>query len=93
MLFLVSMLAYHYARPELEFGLLRFWNIDIRNHWDPEALPIYLYALWGCCGMTLIHIALNFRRNRRMEDHHFFHSVMLLVITLISLAVYFTHGG
>lgn len=88
-LFLVYVLAYHYARPEVEYGLLRYWDIDIRSGWDLKTLPIFLYAIWSCCGVTLISIFLNFSRNRRLEDYHIFNFVLLLLITLASLAVYY----
>lgn len=88
-LFLVMLLAYHFARPEIEYGLLRYLGVDIRTFWDPQTLPLFLYALWGCCGLTLVSTVLNFSRNRRMEDYHLFNFALLLLIALITLASYY----
>ena len=88
-LFLVAMLAFHYARPEVEYGLLRYWDIDVRTSWKPQMLRVFLYALWSCCGVTLVSVVLNFPRNRRLEDYHIFYFVLLLLIALGSLAAYY----
>ena len=88
-LFLVAMSAFHYARPEVEYGLLRYWDVDIRTSWDPQTLPVFLYALWSCCGVTLVSVVLNFPRNRRLEDYHIFYFVLLLLIALGSLLTYY----
>jgi len=88
-LFLVAMLAFHYARPEVEYGMLRYLDMDIRKSWDRQTLPLFLYALWSCCGITLLSILLNFSRNRRQEDYHIFNFVLLLLIALGGLALYY----
>jgi hypothetical protein len=88
-LFLIAMLVFHYARPEIEYGLLRYLAIDIRDVWHPQLLPVYLVALWACCGITLVSVLMNIQRNRRSEDHHVFHLILLLFIVLASLVNFY----
>ena len=88
-LFLMTLLAFHFARPELEYGFLRYGNIDIRHHWDPASSPVFLYSLWSCCIITLISSLINFKRNRRVGDYHIFYFMFLLVIVLISLVAFY----
>ena len=88
-LFLAALLAFHFARPELEYGLLRFSHANIRGDWDPKTSPIFLYSLWSCCGVTLISSLINFKRNRRAGDYQFFYFVFLLVIVLVSLVAFY----
>ena len=88
-LFLVAILAFHYARPEVEYGLLRYLGLDIRKTWELKMQLVFLYSLWGCFGITLISVVLNFSRNRRLEDYHIFYFAFLLFIAVVSLAAYY----
>jgi hypothetical protein len=88
-LFLLAMLTFHYARPEIEYGLLRYWDIDIRSDWLLQLQQLFLYSLWSCCFVTLLSLALNFSRNRRAGDYHIYYFLLLLIIVLVSLLTYY----
>ena len=88
-LFLLAILAFNYARPELEYGLLRYLGIDIRSSWIAKIQEIFLFALWSCFGVTSLSVYLNFYRNRRLEDFHIFYFVLLLIIVAVTLLAYY----
>ena len=47
LLFVLALVMAHYARPEMDTGLVRYWGIEIRSDWHPQ-LTVYLqYLLWA----------------------------------------------
>ena len=88
-LFWLAVFAFNYPRPEIEYGLVRYWDLDFRSTWEPTHLSVFLYALWGCFGITLVSIALVFRRNRRLNDNQIYYFELLFVIALGSLIAYY----
>jgi len=88
-LFLLAILAFNYARPEIEYGLLRYLGIEIRSSWIAQIQEIFLFALWSCFAVTSLSVYLNFFRNRRLEDFHIFYFVLLLIIVVVTLVAYY----
>ena len=35
LVFMVCLIITHYASPEMDSGLVRYWHIDIRTYWRP----------------------------------------------------------
>lgn len=86
-LFIAGLVVAHYASPELDTGLVRYWDIEIRSDWHPR-LTVYLqYLLWGvacCSGLSLL---LNRLRLRRRGDHLHF-NIVILLLSSIGLLLY-----
>ncbi|RJG48452.1 hypothetical protein [Motilimonas pumila] len=88
-LLLVALLLFHYARPELETGLVRYFELDVRTHWQPHLKNYLLYVLWGCSGLSLLSFVINLRYSRRKQDKVWFNFIMLLVICAVSLLFFY----
>ena len=85
--FLVALIMFHYARPEFEYGLIRYLGVDYRDHWlmKPRNLLILFLVLTGI--MSSISIAVRQKRNRRADDSIGINQISLLVICIICLLV------
>lgn len=89
-LFVVALGITHLARPEMNTGLVRYWNIPIRDFWDPSRTAQLIYLLWWCCGVSLASITLNQFRLRRRGDRQQYNTVLLLLISLGALSYFYT---
>ncbi|MFM2476160.1 hypothetical protein [Celerinatantimonas sp. MCCC 1A17872] len=89
LLFLVALIVFHYARPQINYGYLEFKGIDTRQNWDKTYLPWYLRSLWLCFGVTLIDVLLRLKRNRRKSDYHFYNLFILMLMIIGALGSYY----
>ncbi|MFC4698924.1 hypothetical protein ACFO4O_01960 [Glaciecola siphonariae] len=87
MLLVVSLVVFHYARPEFISGVQTYWGIEGRDFWSQAYLQRLLALLQACLGLSLIAFLLRARRNRRHSDPL---AVNLLVLAGISLVSLFT---
>ncbi|WP_026959111.1 MULTISPECIES: hypothetical protein [Aliagarivorans] len=91
-LFLGSLIAYHYARPEIPYS--NFVNPDgvvYRDYWREDYQRLFVYLLWSCCGITLAGVLLNYRRSRRRSDHYLVNLGLLGLISVSSLFAYYVN--
>ncbi|MBZ9611022.1 hypothetical protein [Rheinheimera maricola] len=87
LVFIAGLVVAHYASPELDTGLVRYWGIEIRTDWHP-ILTVYLqYLLWVVVVVSAMSIALNRLRLRRRGDHLHL-NIILLLLTSIGLLLY-----
>ena len=89
-LFVAASVVFHFARPELETGLHRYWGIEAREGWN-ESLVFWLLGLLGLCVvMSLIGILVRRRRARRASDSNWSNIFFLLVAAGSGLALVWT---
>lgn len=79
----------HLAKPEMRTGLTTYWNIEVRDYWEPNLTGQLIYLLWWCCLISLISIVLNQFRLRRATDRQQYNSVALLLIALAALSFFY----
>lgn len=79
----------HLAKPEMRTGLTSYWNIELRDYWEPTLTGQLIYLLWWCCLISLISIVLNQFRLRRATDRQQYNSVALLLIALAALSFFY----
>ena len=79
LLFVLALVMAHYARPEMDTGLVRYWGIEVRTDWRPK-LTLYLqYMLWATAALSGISLMLNYLRSRRRNDHLHLNIILLLL--------------
>ncbi len=83
-LFFTALLLFHYARPEIDYGLLRYMQVDVREDWLTGTKPLLYIILMVCSMMSLAAFSLLRQRSRRSEDSRGYN---LLGITLFSIAL------
>ena len=85
LLFVVALVVFHYARPELVSGLQEYWGFDVRKDWS-ETLSFYLILLLCMCVMlATLTFFLRRQRTRRKGDFFGVNLGILITITLIGL--------
>lgn len=83
--FLAALVVFHYARPEIAYGMQEFWGVEGRREWS-ESLSLYLMILLVCCMLlSLVVLILKRQRNRRTRDHYGANGFVLLFVALGSL--------
>ena len=87
--FVVALIVFHYARPELISGVQAFWGVEGRDNWS-YTLSFYLIALLlTCVGLSATVLLLKRRRNRRKKDYFGAGGFVLLFVAAASLlAIY-----
>ena len=84
-LFLVALIVFHYARPELVSGLQEYWGVDVRKDWS-ETLSFYLILLLCMCIMlATVTLFLKRQRSRRKGDFFGINLGFLIAMTLVGL--------
>ena len=85
--FILALIVFHYARPEMEYGIIRYFGLDYRDHWlvTPRNLMILFLILTGI--MSSISILLRQNRIRRSSDSIGVNQISLLIICIICLLV------
>lgn len=87
LVFLLALILVHYARPEMDTGLVRYFGLDLRDTWRP-LLTQYLQAvLWLTALLSAISLTLNYLRSRRHSDHLHF-NIVILLLSSISFLLY-----
>ncbi|MCH8538014.1 MAG: hypothetical protein LAT66_09620 [Alkalimonas sp.] len=87
LVFIVAIVLVHYARPELDTGLVRYWELDIRQDWHPTLTTWLHYVLWVTAALSGISLVLNRLRARRKGDR-LHYNLLLLLLTSIALVLY-----
>lgn len=82
LLFTFALIMSYYAAPDNEYGVLRYHGIEVRKFWLTP-LTGYLYVLlWLSALISYVSIILNRFRSRRKNDHQYFNSILLFIITV-----------
>lgn len=90
--FLVSLITFHYARPEMVPGYAAYLKIEneYRTEWDLGLSNFLFIELLICCVVSFVAIFVNARRMRRKTDRLHFNAILLFLVSLSTgLIVYF----
>ncbi|MFY8349493.1 hypothetical protein AAEU29_03010 [Pseudoalteromonas sp. SSM20] len=85
--FILALIMFHYARPELEYGVIRYFGMEYRDHWlvTPRNLLILFLILTGI--MSSISLFVRQHYNRRSQDSIGVNQISLLIVCIICLLV------
>lgn len=79
LLFLAALIVSHYARPEMDSGLVRYLGLDIRDYWRPRLTLWLVYLLWCSVVVSVASLLLNKMRLKRRGDHLHFNIILLFL--------------
>ncbi len=83
--FIFALIMSFYAAPETNYGVVRYYDIEIQQFWLTP-LTGYLYILlWLSALGSYISLLVGKYRNRRRVDHPEYSLIFLLTINLIWL--------
>jgi len=83
--FLVALILFHYARPEIEYLIYHLveQQISVRTTWV-ENLKYWLeMTLYFCLSLSVLTIGLNQFRLKRRTDRQRYNTYMLIVMSLV----------
>ncbi|MFT5756509.1 MAG: small-conductance mechanosensitive channel [Alteromonadaceae bacterium] len=85
--FIFALVLSHYAAPEKDYGMLRYYNIEVRKNWL-QPLTDYLYmVLWLSAASSFFYLFIQkYRRRRKTDNRHF--NLWLLLVIAIAWVVY-----
>jgi len=87
---LIALGLTHLAKPEMRTGLTDYWQIELRQYWEPELTAWLIYLLWFCCMFSLCSLVLNQFRLRRSSDRRAFNTLLLLLVSLAALSFFYS---
>lgn len=80
--FVAALIVFHYARPELIFGVQEYWGMDGRSDWS-GTLSFYLLCLLSACNfLSALVLILRRIRTRRKNDYFGINVIILLAISV-----------
>lgn len=83
--FIVALFMSYYAAPDKDYGVLRYYDIEIRQFWLTP-LTGYLYMLlWFSALGSYLALMIDKYRSRRQTDNPRYHLFFLLGVNLIWL--------
>lgn len=83
--FLIALLMSYYAAPDKDYGILRYYDIEIRQFWLTP-LTGYLYILlWLSALGSYLALMTDKYRSRRRGDNPHYHLIFLLTVNLFWL--------
>lgn len=80
LLFVVAVVMSYYAAPERVMGIVKYKVQDPRSHWLFPLTDYLFYLLAFNAVMSIVTIAINRFRSRRVSDGAGFNSFLLLVV-------------
>jgi len=83
LLIIVAMVIAFYAAPETDYGLLRYYQLQIRTSWVTPLTTYLYFILWFNALLSIGCIVINRYRSRRSSDSHYFNLVLLLLVSTV----------
>ncbi|MCC2616082.1 hypothetical protein LJ739_07500 [Aestuariibacter halophilus] len=83
--FVVAMVVFHYARPELISGVQTFWGMEGRTGWVGGLSGYLVILLAVCVAISVLVIVLKRQRSRRKQDFLGVNMFILLVVSAVAL--------
>lgn len=82
LVFIVALIMSYYAAPDKDYGVLRYYDIEIRQFWLTP-LTGYLYILlWLSALGSYLAMMIDKYRSRRSSDNPQYHLIFLVGINL-----------
>lgn len=85
-LMLAALVIFHYARPELDYGILRYFGVDVRSHWMAELKFWYAFLLVVCAVISLCSLYIN-RTKVKHRPHRIRYNLVLLLLISVTLLI------
>ncbi|MFD2166764.1 hypothetical protein ACFSJY_10905 [Thalassotalea euphylliae] len=81
-MFTVALVVSFYAAPEKEYGITRYFGIEVRDYWE-SPLTDYLYGLlWVTALFSLAALIISHFRTRRATDNKYYNLTLLFIVCL-----------
>ncbi|NVK24481.1 MAG: hypothetical protein HWE10_06110 [Gammaproteobacteria bacterium] len=87
--FVVALVIFHYARPELEYMYYQFVaeQVHVRTHWQYELKSWLLVALYICTAISVLTLIINKFRLKRKSDRQRYGMYMLVIVCVVFISV------
>lgn len=91
LVFLIALVMSYYAAPDTNYGVLRYYDIEIRQFWLAP-LTGYLYILlWLSALGSYLALLIDKYRSRRRVDNPHYNLMLLLIINITWLIIILYH--
>lgn len=82
---IAALVVFHYARPEMEYGILRYFGVEVRTNWLTD-LRLWYAGLLVCCALiSLFSLYINRTRVKHHPHRVRYNLVLLLLISVVML--------
>ena len=90
-LFILALVMSYYASPEFEYGLVKYYGIEVRKFWLTP-LTGYLYiVLWVSALSSYLCLIIDKYRSRRAADSSHFNAILLFIISIVWVVYIIIH--
>ncbi|MCF1427591.1 MAG: hypothetical protein LPH21_09670 [Shewanella sp.] len=81
-IFFSGLMLYHYGRPQINYGFLRYLQIEVREDWLTGTKPLLYIILMVCTMMSLVTFFLLRQRSRRANDNRSYNLLGLMLFSV-----------
>ncbi|PAJ73652.1 hypothetical protein CJF42_14645 [Pseudoalteromonas sp. NBT06-2] len=81
-IFIAALVMFHFARPEIEYGIVRYFGLSVRKAWLSNPKDILLFLLYTCSFISILAMVIGRVRNRRRHDAQRYNLFMLLLVCI-----------
>lgn len=85
-LFILALISFHYAKPELETLITRAYQLELRERWIETYLRMMQICLLVCGGLSITALILQQKRTRRRSDTFRYHFIISGLLACTGLA-------
>lgn len=79
--FIIALVLFHYAKPEMATYATEVRGISVRQHWIMSLREWLVLSLYVCAGNSLVTLAFNSFRIKRKTDRKRYNLILLIVVT------------
>ena len=80
-LFFVALVVVHYAQPEMDTGLVRYHELNIRQNWLQHLVYWIQIVLSGTIALIVGNLIIVQKRARRKQDVRFLNQKLLFILS------------
>jgi len=80
--FIAALILFHYARPEIEYGIVRYFGLSVREAWLSYPKNLLLILLYICAGLSFLGMLIGRIRSRRQSDARHYNLIILLLVCI-----------
>ncbi|MEI6894337.1 MAG: hypothetical protein V5789_06830 [Colwellia sp.] len=87
--FFIALVMSYYAAPDTDYGVLRYYGIDVRQFWLTPVTGYLYILLWLSALASYLALMIDKYRSRRQSDNPYYSVLFLLTVNLIWLVYIF----
>ncbi|MGP7734135.1 hypothetical protein [Oceanimonas smirnovii] len=88
-LYILLLVLFHYARPEQQYGYMRYLEVEVRTGWLTLPALWFHLGIWGALGLAVTTFTLVHLKGRRQSQYLKVYLAMLGAAAIFTLLLFY----